>query len=95
MDKTNIPWEDADRVRQLITETIPSRVAGDTAFRNARRNSDEENARIEHGKTLLRVMMSVMKDDTGLFKQFVDNEGFNRWMTDAVCRLVYDHADAP
>ena len=31
----NIPWEDTDRVHRLITETIPSRVAHDTAFKNA------------------------------------------------------------
>ena len=62
-------------------QTIPSRVAADAAFRNARRNSDDENARIEHGKALLRVVTSVMKDDTQLFKQFMDNEGFKRRMT--------------
>ena len=43
----NIPWEDADRVHELITEVIPSRVAEDTAYRNARKNSDKQNARIE------------------------------------------------
>ena len=84
----DIPWEDADRVRQLITETIPSRVADDRAFRNARRNSDEQNARIEHDRALLRVMTSVMKDDAELFKQFMDNDGFKRWMTDTVFALV-------
>ena len=31
----DIRWQDADRVTQLITETIPARVAADTAFRNA------------------------------------------------------------
>ena len=86
----DIPWEDADRVRQLITETIPSRVADDSAFRNARRNSDEQNARIEHDRALLRVMTSVMKDDAELFKQFMDNDGFKRWMTDTVFALAYD-----
>ena len=86
---------DADRVRQLITETIPARVAEDAAFRNARQNSDDENARIEHGKALLRVMTSVMKDDTELFKQFMDNEGFKRWMTDAVFELACRQASAP
>ncbi len=55
-------------MRQLIIETIPSRVA-DTAFRNAQQNSDRENAPIEHDKALLRVITSVMKDDTELFKQ--------------------------
>ena len=81
-------WQDADRVRQLITETIPSCVAADAAFRNARRNSDDENARVEHGRALLRVVTSVMNDDTQLFKQFMDNEGFKRWMTDAVFELA-------
>ncbi len=85
----DIPWEDADRVRQLITETIPARVADDTAFRNARRNSDEQNARIEHDRVLVRVMTSLMKDDAELFKQFMDNDGFKRWMTDTVFDLAY------
>ena len=90
----DIQWEDADRVRQLITETIPARVAEDTAFRNAHRNSDRENARIEHDKALLRVMTSMMKDDNQLFKQFMDNDGFKRWMTDTVFELTSEQADA-
>ena len=85
----NIVWEDADRVRQLITETIPARVAADTAFRNAQQNSDKQNARIEHDKALARVMTSLMKDDTQLFKQFMDNESFKRWMSDASFELAY------
>ena len=82
----DIPWEDADRVRQLIIETIPDRVREDTAFRNAQRNSDRQNARIEHDKALVRVMTAVMRDDTELFKQFMDNDSFKRWMTDTVFR---------
>ena len=34
----DIAWEDTDRVRQLIIETIPSRVAVGIVFRNARQN---------------------------------------------------------
>ena len=91
----DIAWEDSHRVRRLITEEIPSRVAVDTAFRNAKENSDKENARIEHDRALLRVMTGVMKDDTELFKQFVDNEGFKRWMNDTVFGLAYDRPAAP
>ena len=85
----DIPWEDADRVRRLITEEIPSKVAGDTAYRNARENSDRQNARIEHDEALKRVMTAVLNDDMQLFKQFEDNEGFRRWLTDNVFRLTY------
>ena len=86
----DITWEDDDRVRRMITEEIPSKVAVDTAFRNARENSDKENARIEHDRALLRVMTAVMRDDTELFKQFMDNEGFQRWMSDTVFGLAYE-----
>ena len=91
----DIAWDDGDRVKRLITEEIPSRVAGDTAFRNARQHSDRENTRIEHDKALLRVMTSMMKDDSQLFKQFMDNDGFKRWMTDTVFDLTSEHFDAP
>ena len=90
----DIDWDDADRVRQLITETIPARVAEDTAFKNAQQNSDKENARIEHDKALLRVMTSVMKDDTELFKQFMDNQGFQRWLTETVFGLAAEQVGA-
>ena len=90
----DIDWDDADRVRQLITKTIPSRVAEDTAFKNAQQNSDKENARIEHDKALRRVMTSVVKDDIELFKQFMDNPSFNRWLTDTVFGLAYEQETA-
>jgi type I restriction enzyme R subunit len=86
----NIPWTDADRVHKLITEDIPARVAADTAYQNAKQNSDRQNARIEHDKALARVMTAVLKDDTELFKQFMDNESFKRWLTDTVFGLTYD-----
>ena len=86
----NIPWTDADRVRKLITEEIPARVAADSAYKNARQFSDKENARIEHEKALVRVMTALIQDDTELFKQFSDNESFHRWLTDTVFALTYE-----
>ena len=85
----NVPWTDADHVHKLITEEIPARVSADGAYQNARRNSDKQNARIEHDKALARVMTAVLKDDTELFKQFSDNESFRRWLTDTVFSLTY------
>ena len=91
----NIPWEDGDRVLRLITETIPSRVAQDTAYKNAQKNSDRENARIEHDKALLRVMVAVMKDDTQLFKKFMDDRDFKRLVSDASFQVTYKQAGSP
>jgi type I restriction enzyme R subunit len=53
------------------------------------RNSDKQNARIEHDKALERVIVALMKDDTQLFKEFQDNESFKKWLADTVFRLTY------
>ena len=64
----NIPWTDTDRVHRLITQEIPTQVAADTAFQNAKQNSDRQNARIEHDRALARVMTAVLKDDAELIQ---------------------------
>ena len=86
----NIPWLDTDRVHKMITEEIPSRVAADTAYQNAKKQGDKSKARIEHDAALRRVMVSLLKDDTELFKQYSDNEGFKRWLADTVFGLTYE-----
>lgn len=86
----NIAWTDADRVHRLIMEDIPRRVSADIAFQNAKKNSDRQNARVEHDNALSRVMVSILKDDTDLFKQFSDNDSFRRQLTDLVFSLTYD-----
>jgi len=85
----NIEWTDSDRVHKLITEEIPRKVAEDEAYQNAQKNNDPANARVEHDRALGRVMMAVLKDDTELFKQFSDNEGFRRWLSDAIFQATY------
>jgi type I restriction enzyme R subunit len=89
----NIGWTDADRIYRKITEEIPPQVAADPAYQNARQNSDEQNARIEHDMALRRVVVAMMKDDTELFKQFMDDESFRRWMTDTVFGLTYEASE--
>jgi type I restriction enzyme R subunit len=90
----NYPWDDIDRVRRLITEDIPARVAADSAYKNAQEHSDKQNARIEHDKALGRVIIAMMNDDTKLFKQFVDNEWFKRFVTDISFGLTYQQPAA-
>jgi type I restriction enzyme R subunit len=91
----NIAWSDEDRVQKLITEEIPARVAADTAFQNASKHSDKQNARIEHDKALSRVLIGLMKDDTELFKQFSDNPEFKRWLADTIFSVTYQSPVAP
>ncbi len=89
----NISWSNADRIYKKITGEIPERVAADTAYQNAMKNPDKQNARIEHDKALGRVIVSMMKDDTELFKHFTDNDSFKRWMMDTVFGLTYQEPE--
>lgn len=91
-DQFSTLFTDADRVRKYIAEDIAPRVAKDRAYKNAMKNSDKQNARIEHDKALRRVMSSMLKDDTELFKQFSDNESFSHWLKEMMFAMTYQHA---
>ena len=90
----NIAWEDADRVERLITVDLPMKVKEDRAYQNAMKNSDRQNARIEHDKALESAVMSVMFDDTNLLKEFMDNKLFRRWLQDKSFEATYQGREA-
>jgi len=81
---------DPKAVEKRILEVIPPKVSADSAYQNARQNSDRQNARIEHDKALKRVITAMFKDDAQLFKQFQDNESFRRWLTETIFGMTYD-----
>lgn len=85
----NIDWKDADKIRKVIAEEIPGKVAADSAYQNAMKNSDKQNARIEHDKALGRVMVELLADHTELFKQFSDNPSFKKWLGDTIFGATY------
>src|SRR5258708_12461797 len=57
----NITWQDTDRVRKLISEEIPQKVAPDSAYQNARQSSDKQNAPTHHSKPLEPVTVALMR----------------------------------
>ena len=88
----NIEWKDADRIRQVIAEELPAKVAADKAYQNAMRNSDKAAARLEHDRALQKVVISMLADHTELFKQFSDNSSFKKWLSDTIFGVTYEEA---
>jgi len=86
----NIDWKDADRIRQVIADEIPGKVAADKAYQNAMKNNDKAAARLEHDRALQKVVIGMLADHTELFKQFSDNPGFKKWLADTIFGLTYD-----
>jgi type I restriction enzyme R subunit len=86
-DQFGTLFTDADRVVKRIRDDVVPKVAADKAYQNAKQNTPN-TARIEHDKALAHVMWSLLKDDTEVYKQFVQNESFKRFVTDMVYALT-------
>jgi len=87
-------FKDADRVAQRFTEDIAPKVAADPAYQNAKQNTPQ-TARLEHDKALAKVMLEVLKDDTEVYRQFVQNPSFKRFVTDMVFGMTSESAATP
>lgn len=80
-------FDDTDRIVKRIREDIAPRVAADKAFQNARQNTPH-TAAMAHDQALTRAMQILLKDDTQVYKQFVENESFRRTVRDMVFQLT-------
>ena len=82
-------FTDADRVFKRIRDDIAPKAAADTAYINARQNTPH-TARMAHDEALNKVMQTLLKDDTQVYKQFVQNESFRRFISDMVYVLTIE-----
>ncbi len=78
----NIEWKDKEQIAKLVTEEIPKRVAADEGYQNAVKNSDRQNAKIEHDRALEQVIVDLVTDHAELFKQFSEHGDFKKWLTE-------------
>ena len=80
-------FTDTDRVAQRIRDDIAPKVAADAAYQNAKENTPH-TARMAHDQALGKVMQHLLKDDTQVYKQFVENESFRRFVGDMVYAIT-------
>ncbi len=80
-------FTDSDSVTKRIRDDIAPKVAADAAYQNARENTPH-TARMAHDQALGKVMQHLLKDDTQVYKQFVENESFRRFVGDMVFAIT-------
>ncbi|WP_434428273.1 SNF2-related protein [Nannocystis pusilla] len=77
-----VPQDLLSKERNILRQLIVPRLLDDQAYRNARENSDEQNARIEHDQALARVMLALFEEDPEkhgeLYRRYSDDEAFRR-----------------
>ena len=86
-DQFGTLFTDADRVVKRIREDIAPKVAADVSLQNAKANTPH-TARMAHDQALGKVMNLLLKDDTQVYKQFVENESFKRFVGDMVYAIT-------
>jgi type I restriction enzyme R subunit len=80
-------FKDTDRVAKRIRDDIAPKVAADAAYQNAKENTPH-TARMAHDNALAKVMQHLLKDDTQVYKQFVENDSFKRFVGDMVYAMT-------
>jgi type I restriction enzyme, R subunit len=83
-------FTDSDRVMKKIRDDIAPKVVADTTYKNAKANTPH-TARVAHDQALNNVMQALVKDDIDVYKQFVENDSFKRFVSD----LVYRQTSSP
>jgi type I restriction enzyme R subunit len=78
---------DADRVARRIRDDIAPKVMADRSYQDAKKNTPH-TARMAHDQALNKVMQLLLKDDTLVYKQFVENESFKRFVGDMVYAMT-------
>jgi len=80
-------FDDTDRVVKRLRDDVAPVVAADAAFQNAKENTPH-TARMAYDMALGRAMQRLLKDDTQVYKQFVENEAFRRQVADFVFSMA-------
>jgi len=86
-DQFGTLFGDTDRVAQRIRDDVAPKVAADKAYQNAKANTPH-TARMAHDQALGKVMQLLLRDDTQVYKQFVENESFKRFVGDMVYAIT-------
>ena len=80
-------FTDSDRIVNRIRNDIAPKVAADTAYQNAKTNTPH-TARMAHDQALSKVMQGLLKEDSQVYKQFVENDSFKRFVSDMVFHMT-------
>jgi len=70
-----------------IREDIAPKVAANAAYQNAKENTPHA-ARMAHDQALGKAMQILLKEDTQIYKLFVENDSFRRTVGDMVYAMT-------
>ena len=73
-------FRDQDRVTRFLFEELPQRISANDRVQNALRNSDTQNARIEHNRAVDDELLGSLSDHTDLYALYNTDKAFKDWL---------------
>ena len=81
-------FSEPGRVAEVISR-MPGQVLEDDAYRNAKMNSDRQNAQIEHDSAVMRLVTAMVRCQTELYKAYTGDKAFHEWLNGEMFRVTY------
>ena len=81
-------FSEPEQIKEIINR-MPEQVLEDEAYRNAKMNSDRQNAQIEHDSAVQRLVTAMVRCQTELYKVYSGNSEFRNWLNEEIFRLTY------
>jgi type I restriction enzyme R subunit len=73
-------FRDQDRVTRFLFEELPEKIGANGRVQNALRNSDNQNARIEHDRAVDDELLGSLADHTDLYALYNTDKSFKAWL---------------
>ncbi|QKF81750.1 type I restriction endonuclease subunit R [Halarcobacter ebronensis] len=71
----NIPWDNPDKVQEVLVKEIPNELRNNTAVIETIANSSRDNAKDASDKKVKEIMQTFIRANTEIFKIYMNNEG--------------------
>ena len=81
-------FSDPGRVSEVLNR-MPEQVLEDQQYQNARKNSGRQNAQVELDSALRRLVTSMVRCQTELYKAYTEDGDFRQWLNGEMFRATY------
>ena len=81
-------FSEPERVSEVLNR-MPEQVLEDQQYQNARMNSGRQNAQVELDSALRRLVTSMVRCQTELYKAYTEDGEFRQWLNGEMFRATY------
>ena len=87
-------FSDPGRVSEVLNR-MPEQVLEDQQYQNARKNSGRQNAQVELDSALRRLVTSMVRCQTEIYRAYTEDSEFREWLNGVMFQATYQTQENP